>query len=38
VAARGGKLFAEFSALHPGTAKQLAVLLLRHPFAPLFNY
>jgi hypothetical protein len=36
--ARLRKLLAEFSALHPGTAKQLAVLLLRHPFAPLFDY
>jgi hypothetical protein len=33
-----GELLPEFSALHPGAAKQLAVLLLRHSFAPLLDY
>jgi hypothetical protein len=34
--ARG--LLTEFSALHPGTTKQLAVLLLRHALATLLDY
>jgi hypothetical protein len=32
------ELLSEFSALYAGAAKQLAVLLLRHPFAPLLDY
>jgi hypothetical protein len=32
------ELLSEFSALDPGPAKQLAVLLLGHPFAPLLDY
>jgi hypothetical protein len=32
------KLLTEFSALHPRAAKQLTVLLLRHPLAPLLDY
>jgi hypothetical protein len=31
-------LLAKFSALHPGAAKQLAVLFLRHTLAPLLDY
>jgi hypothetical protein len=31
-------LLAKFSALHPRTAQQLAVLFLRHTFAPLLDY
>jgi hypothetical protein len=30
-------LLAEFSALDPGTAQQLAMFLLRHPLAPLLD-
>jgi hypothetical protein len=29
---------AKFPALHPGAAKQFAMLFLRHPFAPLLDY
>jgi hypothetical protein len=35
---RQQKLLTEFSALHPRAAKQLTVLLLRHPLAPLLDY
>ncbi|AEF34497.1 conserved hypothetical protein [Mycolicibacter sinensis] len=35
--AGSAELLTEFSALHPGTAKQLAVLLLRHALAPLLD-
>ena len=31
------KLLAEFSALHPGATKQLAMLLLRHALTPLLD-
>jgi hypothetical protein len=31
-------LFAEFPALHAGTTKQLAVLLLRHALATLLDH
>jgi hypothetical protein len=37
-AAAAEGLLTEFSALHPRAAKQLTVLLLRHPFAPLLDY